>query len=237
MLSGERRTADAGSACCGGLCVVVARHAHHVTGVVPAAEPEQAQIWSMLVAAHSGYRREVAAAYDEVLLDVVDRVAATGSLGKSDIGALLLWKRLRADTPWAADLLTLPDSDVRTVTARAVDAVRDQSLSSVEAARLGRSSLSPLPGFRVGDALASALLFAAAPDRMAIYDKRAHHGLTILQRTLTNTPGRYGRYIEHLEQLRTLGHHHGADWTTRDVDIALYWLGSNQPTHRLRNTD
>lgn len=38
----------------------------------------------------------MASAYDEVLIEVAARVQAAGSIGKSDIGALLLWKRLRA---------------------------------------------------------------------------------------------------------------------------------------------
>jgi hypothetical protein len=35
--------------------------------------------------------------YDEVRRDVSDRIDLTGSIGKADIGALLLWKRLRAE--------------------------------------------------------------------------------------------------------------------------------------------
>ncbi|WP_125621498.1 MULTISPECIES: hypothetical protein [unclassified Streptomyces] len=40
-------------------------------------------------------------------------------LGKADIGALVVWKRLRADIPWAAALMSVPDAEVRTVTAQA----------------------------------------------------------------------------------------------------------------------
>jgi len=52
---------------------------------------------------------------------------------------------------------------------------------------------------------------------MDIYRNRAHHGLTIHPRTLTNAPVRYG----HIEQLRTPERYDGARWTTRDDDIAL----------------
>ena len=38
-------------------------------------------------------------ACDEVLNAVADRIRATASIGKADIGALLFWKRLRADSP------------------------------------------------------------------------------------------------------------------------------------------
>lgn len=37
--------------------------------------------------------------YDEVLYEVVERVERSGSIGKSDIGVLLFWKRLQANTP------------------------------------------------------------------------------------------------------------------------------------------
>ena len=51
-----------------------------------------------LATGRTAHERRVAASYDEVLLDVAVRVQAARSIGKSDIGALLLWKRLRADT-------------------------------------------------------------------------------------------------------------------------------------------
>jgi hypothetical protein len=79
--------------------------------------------------------------YDEVLYDVVERVERSGSIGKSDIGALLFWKRLQANTPWATRLHLVPDLEVRRVTAAAVMAVRDVNLETPEAARRGRSAL------------------------------------------------------------------------------------------------
>ncbi|MGY1753826.1 hypothetical protein [Blastococcus sp. SYSU D01042] len=66
-------------------------------------------------------------AYDEVFDEVAARVGAAGSAGKVDIGALLFWKRLRADTPWVAALHQVADSYVREVTARAVRAARDDT--------------------------------------------------------------------------------------------------------------
>jgi hypothetical protein len=82
--------------------------------------------------------------------------------------------------------------------------------------------LSPLPGCRNGDALASALLLAAAPERMAVYDRRAHIALHKLGITLNNGPGRYSRYMAIIEQIRAS---HPDGWTARDTDLALYAYG------------
>ncbi|MFI8075956.1 hypothetical protein ACIF85_45580 [Streptomyces sp. NPDC086033] len=65
----------------------------------------------------------------------------------------------------------------RAVTERAVTPVRDTNLTRGEAARTGRSIMAQLPGFRTGDAVASAILTAAAPTPMAVYDRRAQHAL------------------------------------------------------------
>jgi hypothetical protein len=87
---------------------------------------------------------------------------------------LSFWKRLRADTRWVPRLLGLPEAEVRAATGRAVAAARDGDVS--EAAGIAREHLRPLPGFRQGTALASALLTAASPDQLAVYDKRARSG-------------------------------------------------------------
>jgi hypothetical protein len=180
-----------------------------------------------LVSARAEYEAQVSHAYDEVLHEVAARVNATGSIGKSDIGALLVWKRLRADTRWALALMSLPEAEVRAVTAGAVAAVRDQERSTPEVAKAGRRALSPLPGFATGDALASALLVAAAPRRMAVYDRRAQRGLTILNFTLTAERGRYSRYMEHVEEMLDMVRPERPTWLARDVDLALYWLGKS----------
>lgn len=156
---------------------------------------------------------------------MVCRCAETGSLGKLDIGALVFWKRLRADTPWAERLLDESEAHVREVTARAVACARDESLSVREAATQARRELVDLPVFKTGDAVASALIVAAAPDRMAIYDRRAHAGLRELGLELSDASGRYGRYMELIEQIRAEVNATGRDWLARDVDLALYWLG------------
>ncbi|MDF2261570.1 hypothetical protein P2L57_39420, partial [Streptomyces ferralitis] len=94
------------------------------------------------------------------------------------------------------------------------------------AARTGRGIISGLPGFRTGDALASAVLTAAAPTRMAVYDRRVQHALDTLGLTLTPAPGRYGRYMQLLHDLLKHGGAHTDAWTARDIDTALYWTGN-----------
>ncbi|RSM64908.1 hypothetical protein DMB66_18420 [Actinoplanes sp. ATCC 53533] len=156
------------------------------------------------------------------------RAAEVGSLGKLDIGALTAWKRLRADTPWMGKLMSCPDREVRLHTEQAVIAARDDSKPVPEAAAAARTALTALPGFAHGDAIASAVCFAAAPLRLAVYDRRAHHGLHQLGLFLENRAGRYGRYLRLIEQCRQELADQGHVWTARQVDIALYQLG--QPT-------
>lgn len=191
-------------------------------------EPEETlegRVWETLRQSHSAYNSGTSRAYDEVLADVATRIQATGSIGKADIGALLFWKRLRANTPWVSELMTMREVQVRAVTEIAVAAVNDAALPVPQAASNGRRALAELPGFKTGDALASALLLAAAPERMAVYDRRARAGLEALGHTLSSKPGRYGRYMEIVEALRATANRHGHNWTARDVDVALYWLG------------
>lgn len=112
-----------------------------------------------------------------------------------------------------------------------VTAVRDTTLTRSEAARTGRGIIWELPGFRTGDALASAVLTAAAPQRMAVYDRRVQYALDTLRLPLTPAPGRYGRYLQLLDDLLRHGAARADGWTARDIDTALYWTGfSPQPS-------
>lgn len=77
--------------------------------------------------------------------------------------------------------MNFPDHYVREATRVAVEAVNDATLSTPTAAIAGRRGLSPLLGFKTGDAFASALFISAAPDRMAVYDSRAQAGLMKLE--------------------------------------------------------
>ncbi|MYV74564.1 hypothetical protein GT352_11540 [Streptomyces sp. SID1046] len=162
-----------------------------------------------------------------MLWDVSQRAEVSGSLGKSDIGALLVWKRLSARTPWASALMALPDTQVRAATSKAWDSVRETSLPRGLAAQAGRAALVSLPGFRKGDALASAVLTAAAPHRMAVYDSRAQRALESLGIALTDDSGRYGRYMDILDEILARRQPSEQGWTARDVDIALFWIGGS----------
>lgn len=178
-----------------------------------------------LTEAAGEYAALVRPAYDEVVEQVVARAEAAGDLGKVDLAALTAWKRLRADTPWMARLMGTADEEVRRHTRRALASARDERLSVPEAARAARSALTPLPGFVHGDALASAVCFAAAPHRLAVYDRRAHRALGRIGLLLGGRPGRYGRYLELIEQCRRELADHGSIWSAREVDQALYQIG------------
>lgn len=82
----------------------------------------------------------------------------------------------------------------------------------------------------VGESInVSGQYMAAAPDRLAVYDKRAQAATGRLGLTLAARPGRYGRYMQLVEDLRReLRDAHGVTWSARDVDMALYWLGGPQ---------
>ncbi|MFD7941358.1 hypothetical protein ACFV4T_43840 [Streptomyces sp. NPDC059755] len=187
------------------------------------------RVWGVLIPARAGYLAAVPPHYDEVFHDIAQRTEHTGSLGKTDIAALVVWKRLSAQTRWASALMSLPDTHVRAVTERAVTAVRDTTLTRSEAARTARGIIAELPGFHTGDVLASAILTAAAPQRMAVYDRRVQHALDTLGLTLTPTPGRYGRYLQLLDDLLQHGAAHADGWSPRDIDTALYWTGRPNP--------
>lgn len=183
------------------------------------------EAWERLCKANKCYRSHTSPNYDEVFNEAVERVRTAASIGKTDIGALLFWKRLRADTRWVSELMVQTDNEVRDITAEAVAAATSPTLDVPEAAVQGRRALSKLPGFARGDALASALLMAAAPDRMAVYDRHAQKGLETLGLSLSPARGRYGRYMKIVEDLKGTAEHNGHLWTARDVDVALYWLG------------
>lgn len=184
--------------------------------------------WQLLLDARSAYRKAVSIHYDEVLHEVSARAISSGSIGKADIGALLVWKRLRADTPWASQLNVMADADVRVHTARAMKRVNDASLSLSDAAGAGRGALAQLPGFVSGDALASALLLAMAPTRMAVYDRRADAALRALDVQLSSSPGRYRRFMQIVDDLVQARPDAAPSWIPRDVDIALFQLGERR---------
>ncbi|MFC4003751.1 hypothetical protein ACFS2C_10270 [Prauserella oleivorans] len=67
---------------------------------------------------------------------------------------------------------------------------------------------------------------------MAVYDRRAHAALGALGVSLTGTRQVYRRYMEQVEMLRAGARHRGLEWTARDIDVALFWLGSGSELDR-----
>lgn len=119
-----------------------------------------------------------------MLTEVSDRIRGSGSIGKADIGALLFWKRLRADTRWVRELMVMAEAEVRGT--------------------------------------------AAAPDRMAVYDRRAQTGLEKLGLSLSPARVRYGRYMTIVVGLASEAERRGHPWSPRQVDLALYALGGQK---------
>lgn len=186
---------------------------------------EAAQRVQLLVSAYGAYLADVSEYYDEVVLNVIKRVEQVDCFSKLEIAALVSWKRLQANTSWMRRLMGTPDVVVQEVTGRAVGLARDETLEPSRSAATARSALSTLPGFGTGDALASTLCFVAAPDRLAVYDRRADCGLGVVGLELSSSPGRYGRYMDLVEGCRRELFGSGHAWSARQVDLALYQLG------------
>jgi hypothetical protein len=163
--------------------------------------------------------------YDEVFDQVSAQASIAGELGKLEVAALVVWKRLNASTRWASALMSTDDDDVRRTTAAMIAAARTPS-DPADRASKARRELLTLAGCRTGDALASALICAANPRDMAVYDRRADHALKVLGLGVSPKPGRYGRYIQTVTSLRDAAAQTGITWTARQVDLALYAFGA-----------
>ncbi|MBB5747757.1 hypothetical protein [Micrococcus sp. TA1] len=121
-----------------------------------------------------------------------------------------------------AKLMGTPKSEVRASTARAREAALNESVPLAHAADIARRILGELPGCGHGHAVASAILTAAAPQRMAVYDRRARTGLSIL---INGRIPRWYTYTTYMETIDSLREQVALEWTNRDVDLALYTLG------------
>lgn len=163
--------------------------------------------------------------YDEVLDQVSAQAAVAGELGKLEIAALVVWKRLNASTRWVAALMSTDDHHVRRTTRAMIAATRTPTHPADRASNARRELLT-LPGCTTGDALASALICAAHPKDMAVYDRRAGQALKALGLGVSPKPGRYGRYIQTVTDLRDAAANAGITWTARQVDLALYTFGA-----------
>jgi hypothetical protein len=160
--------------------------------------------------------------YDEVLRTVSERAAEAKSLGKADIGSLVLWKRITAQAKWATKLGMTPDCDVRAATGEAWRILDDAGGPSPAAAQEAREALRRVPG--LGPAMASAVLLACAPDRMAIWDRRVGIALTVLDGSIPPSKNFFSGYLtrvlELAAQMESEGE--GGPVTARHVDIALW---------------
>lgn len=179
-----------------------------------------------LIAAHDAYLASANDHYDDVLREVSERIAVSGSAGKTDIAALVCWKRLNASTVWVKELMQMPEHDVRDATGLAFQRARSAA-RIFDAADGSIAALRPLPGFRRGGAVASAVLAAGVPERMAVYDRRAHASLQNMGIPIVYTKNVYSRYMSVVEALRDdVNASHGLQWRARDVDLALYWMSN-----------
>lgn len=168
-------------------------------------------------------------AYDEVLRDVSARVADQGSIGKADIGAMVVWKRSTATAPWSRRLMNTQDSEVRAVTARAYEIANDTSKSIPEAGDEARQLLTCVPGLGGGGAIASAVLLAMSPTRMAVWDRWANTSLTAIGREPQGPRQHYRNYLEIVVDLVDAMQESIDSHTVipREVDLALFHAGQN----------
>lgn len=169
--------------------------------------------------------------YDEVLREVSARAAAEGSLGKAEIGALVLWKRITAQTEWTTELMLNPDRDVRQVTEVAYRHSNDETLPVPQAGLAAREALFGLPGMGGTAAFASAVLLALAPTRMAVWNRRGGSSLAALGRRPKSGAGFYGRYLETLTELVEAMNAVDPEehcFVPRDVDLALYAMAASE---------
>ncbi len=179
----------------------------------------------ILLKVWKSHQGPAAETYDEVLRDVSRHAHEERSIGKTDIGALVVWKRLNASTRWAKKLMLTPESRVRESTGKAWWIANDDTRSIADAGGAARGELREVPGLGGGGAIASAVLVALAPSRMAVWDKRVR--ITLETMGWTPTPGSetYASYLEIVTQLAQhmqLADGAGHEFLPRDVDLALF---------------
>jgi hypothetical protein len=137
----------------------------------------------------------------------------------------VLWKRVDLfRSTWVKPLNFMPDREVRRITAAAIELARSDA---TDAASSARKALRALPGCKTAasHAVASAILTAGAPQRMAVYDKRAVDALDLLH--CPSPCEDFGQYMDTVCALAREVNDVRDDlhWFPRDVDQALYVLG------------
>lgn len=187
----------------------------------------------LLQALAQHHREDPRGIYDETLHAVIARAKAEHSLGKADIGSLVLWKRVPAQTGWAKKFMLTPDREVREATHAAFAASNNSGLSIPDSGNAAREALRVLPGMTTRVSIASAVLLALSPERMAVWDSRVR---TALQAAGLYSDPRKGFYGEYLRTTLCLADAmHEADpqkgsFTPRDVDLALYAAAGSAST-------
>lgn len=163
--------------------------------------------------------------YDEVLDAVRARASANRHLTKLDLGALIAWKRLRANTPWVRSLMNMPEADVIDSTG-AVFSEANSGAPVVKRAEEARRELLVLPGCGKGSsgAYASAVLTACNAE-MPVYDSRARAALIELKLVAKGERLPYSKYVDLVVRIRE----RGGFASNRQVDLALYWCGGGRP--------
>jgi hypothetical protein len=156
--------------------------------------------------------------YDEVFIEVGQRIREYGEAGKLDLAALICWKR-SGQGKWVSELMDLPDAEVRAATRKALAATTDQD-------RL--DALAVLPGFRQKYAIATAVLAAHDPENFAVLDWRALKALKRLGWPVIPGRGETLRYLDRVRNLRDQVHDRRPNATARNVDQALWVIGGYQ---------
>ena len=170
-------------------------------------------------------------AYDEALRTVSARADSAKGIDKSDIGALVLWKRITAQAQWSRALMLTSDASVRASTGAAYRLANDPSLSIPDAGQAARDALRELPGMGGTAALASAVLLALAPMRMAVWDRRVGVALRSLSRYPETRIGFYRRYLSttlELADAMKAASSNRRSFVPRDVDLALFYIAGDR---------
>lgn len=136
--------------------------------------------------------------------------------------------------------MNMPEAKVRDVTARAYALANDSSKFIPEAGDEARQELRSIPGLGGGGAIASAVLLAMSPSRMAVWDLRVNKSLRALGREPKGHRHRYRNYLEVVVDLADAMQGATEDdhaVIPREVDLALYHAAGQQDVlDQLRST-
>lgn len=154
--------------------------------------------------------------YDDVFDEVHFRIVSQGAATKSDLAALIHWKRIQTSA-WMRKLLLVPATAVRMATAAAFA----PGLSDAD--RL--SALRCLPGMKTQGAIASVVLAAWDPSEFAVFDRFALAAKRyVVDAGCSCDWNDLPTYWSHLRRIAGELPDGRACWTARAVDQALYKL-------------